>query len=95
MRTPSESERIRVIFHGQVQGVFFRATTEQISQWFNVVGFVRNLPDGAVEVQAEGAADELPRFVAAIEERFRENITSAETSSMPATGEERSFSVRH
>ncbi|MBL8829940.1 MAG: acylphosphatase, partial [Planctomycetaceae bacterium] len=46
--------RRRVLFHGRVQGVGFRVTTRSIAQRFAVTGWVRNLPDGSVELLAEG-----------------------------------------
>lgn len=47
-------QRIELIVIGQVQGVFFRASTLEQAQSLNLVGFVENLPDGSVEVVAEG-----------------------------------------
>lgn len=41
----------RVLFEGKVQGVGFRYTVKAIAQGFDVVGWVRNLPDGRVEMQ--------------------------------------------
>ena len=45
--------RQRVIFRGRVQGVGFRATTASIARRHPVVGYVKNMPDGAVELIAE------------------------------------------
>ena len=39
---------------GQVQGVFYRATTQEQANKFNLTGYARNLPDGSVEVLACG-----------------------------------------
>lgn len=47
-------ERVEMIVVGRVQGVFFRASTLEQAQSLNLVGFVENLPDGSVEVVAEG-----------------------------------------
>ena len=47
-------QRIELIVIGRVQGVFFRASTLEQAQSLNLVGFVENLPDGSVEVVAEG-----------------------------------------
>ena len=47
-------ERIRLIVHGRVQGVFFRRFTDEKARALNLSGTVRNLPDGTVEVVAEG-----------------------------------------
>lgn len=47
----------RVVVHGQVQGVFFRASTRREADHRGVVGWVANRPDGAVEAWLEGPAD--------------------------------------
>lgn len=46
--------RAHVIFSGKVQGVFFRANTQEKAVAENVLGWVRNLPDGSVEAVFEG-----------------------------------------
>jgi acylphosphatase len=53
----------RVIFEGRVQGVGFRYTVKDLARGFDVTGWVRNLPDGTVEMQATGEADELAEFI--------------------------------
>lgn len=60
----------RVIYTGQVQGVGFRYTTRRLAAGYTVAGYVRNLPDGSVEVVAEGEPDEIDRFLTAIEQRM-------------------------
>jgi acylphosphatase len=42
------------VVHGTVQGVFYRASAEQEAQRLGVAGWVRNLPDGSVELVVEG-----------------------------------------
>lgn len=56
----------RVIFSGRVQGVGFRYTTKEIVTGFDVVGSVRNLPDGTVELKIMGEADEVEDYLAEI-----------------------------
>ena len=53
----------RCIVTGRVQGVFFRASTQEKALQFGVKGFARNLPDGSVEVLACGSADQVTALV--------------------------------
>ena len=46
--------RAEILVTGVVQGVFFRASTMEVAQGLNLVGFVENIADGRVEVVAEG-----------------------------------------
>jgi acylphosphatase len=59
---------MQIIYSGHVQGVGFRYTVKSVVSGFDVTGTVRNLPDGAVELVAEGAKDELTAFRQAIRE---------------------------
>ncbi|HEV2437937.1 MAG TPA: acylphosphatase [Verrucomicrobiae bacterium] len=55
-----------ILYSGHVQGVGFRYTTKTVAAGFEVTGSVRNLPDGRVELIAEGTREELEAFRAAI-----------------------------
>jgi acylphosphatase len=48
---------------GKVQGVFFRASTEQKAREFSIKGFVKNEPDGSVFIEAEGEEENLKLFI--------------------------------
>jgi len=87
--------RIRVIYHGRVQGVFFRATSREIARDYDVVGFVRNLPDGTVHLEAEGPPDQVRAFLDAVANHFRANITRADEETLPAQGREARFEIRY
>ena len=50
----AEKIRARALITGRVQGVFFRAETQQAARRFGVAGWVRNKPDGSVEALFEG-----------------------------------------
>ena len=57
------SECKRCIIKGKVQGVFFRASTQEKAYQLGVNGFARNLPDGSVEVLACGPIDKVQMLV--------------------------------
>ena len=58
----------RSIYSGRVQGVGFRFSTKQIATGFDVLGWVKNLPEGTVELQVKGEADEVEEFLLEIRE---------------------------
>ncbi len=64
----------RVHYWGTVQGVGFRVTTQRLAAQFAVAGFVRNLPDGNVEVVVAGDANEIERFLDALAGRMASYI---------------------
>ena len=66
--------RIEVIYSGRVLGVGFRATVLEIATRYRVTGFVRNVPDGTVELIAEGTEAEVEALLAEIRERFARNL---------------------
>jgi acylphosphatase len=73
---------IRVIFIGQVQGVGFRFTTRSIAKKLGITGTVRNLPDGSVEMIAQGTP-------AIIDSLLHELKTQAFNGAIHKTREER------
>ena len=59
-------ERAKIIVRGAVQGVGFRWSVKRIAMGFDLVGWVRNLPDGRVELQASGQEQEVRALLEAI-----------------------------
>ena len=57
---------MKIFYSGHVQGVGFRYTAKTVAAGFEVNGTVRNLPDGRVELIAEGSREELEVFRTAI-----------------------------
>ncbi|MFA5079159.1 MAG: acylphosphatase [Dehalococcoidia bacterium] len=55
----SDPAGLRAIVHGRVQGVYYRAFTHRAAKSLSLMGWVKNLPSGDVEVLAEGARDDL------------------------------------
>lgn len=58
----------RAIYSGRVQGVGFRYSTKQIATGFDVVGWVKNLANGKVELQVKGEPGEVDEFLLEIRE---------------------------
>ncbi|MFW5825799.1 MAG: acylphosphatase [Marinobacter sp.] len=56
------NEQRQLLVEGRVQGVSFRACTVQKAQELALTGYVRNLPDGRVEIVAEGPEDQLEQL---------------------------------
>ncbi len=67
-----------VHFSGHVQGVGFRYTVLQVAKEFELAGYVQNLADGRVRVEAEGEAAEVGAFIDAVEERMHGYIRQVE-----------------
>jgi acylphosphatase len=57
----------QVIFRGRVQGVFFRANTQEKAQNRGITGWVRNMDDGGVEAFFEGDEEQVRRLIDDIE----------------------------
>ncbi|HZO87728.1 MAG TPA: acylphosphatase [Chthonomonadaceae bacterium] len=58
------SQRMHIRVRGRVQGVSFRAYTQQVAASLGVRGYVRNLANGDVEIVAEGETQQLERLLA-------------------------------
>ncbi len=56
-------KRAHIFVSGRVQGVFYRATTQEVARRLRLRGWVRNLPDGRVEIVAEGPEDALKALI--------------------------------
>jgi acylphosphatase len=84
----------RVLYSGQVQGVGFRYTARRLAQGYEVTGYVRNLPDGTVELVAEGEAVEVGRFLDAVARRMADYIQD-QTIHDETPGGFEDFEIRH
>jgi acylphosphatase len=59
-----------IIFTGRVQGVGFRFTAHRMADRHQLTGFVRNLPNGSVEMLAQGQLEDIDDCIRDIEEEF-------------------------
>jgi acylphosphatase len=93
--TPSTPERREVYYSGRVQGVGFRYTVHSLARGFAVTGFVKNLPDGRVQVVVEGVPAEVRAFLAAIHAAMQRYVRDVSETTGPATGRFEGFDVRY
>ena len=80
----SSEYRKRVVVSGRVQGVGFRFFTYRLAESYRVTGCVRNLPDGKVEIVAEGDRDQVETFL----ERAARGPSSARITEVRTYSEE-------
>jgi acylphosphatase len=89
-----ELVRVRVKAAGRVQGVAYRFFAEKSAAALGVTGWVRNLPDGRVEVLAEGEAGPIESFLERLKAGPRlARIDSFDVLREPATGEFGDFRI--
>ena len=94
LRLMGDVHHATVFFEGHVHGVGFRYTVLQISREFEVAGFVANLVDGRVHLEAEGAQDQVDAFLAEIQERMHGYIRKVERTGRMQPAEYSGFVIR-
>ena len=87
-------KRLHIIYTGSVQGVGFRYTARSIAQGLGLVGWVRNVPDGSVELVAEGDEDVLRQLKDSIKHEMNYAHFNEQVSWEPGTGEFSGFVIR-
>lgn len=86
--------RVAMRYTGKVQGVGFRATAQATASGFPVTGWVRNEPDGSVQMEAQGAEPDVERFLEALSERMARAIKTKDRTNIEPVNAETGFSVR-
>ncbi len=84
----------QVFYEGRVQGVGFRWTTKRMAHGYDVCGFVKNLPDGRVELQVSGDHDEVRAFLTEMRESaLAGHITAEHTAQIELAQPFRGFQI--
>ena len=92
--TPSP-ERLHAVIEGHVQGVSFRYYTQAEAQRLGLNGWVRNRPDGSVEVTAEGPRSALDQFLAFLQRGpSAAHVAQVHSEWAPARGEFDRFDIQ-
>ena len=81
-------------FTGRVQGVGFRYTALQVAREYEDSGFVSNLPDGRVHLEAEGTPEEVDAFIAAVQERMHGHVRKVDRLVSKRSAQFSGFSIR-
>ena len=93
---PSASKtqtRWRLVLSGQVQHVGLRYTSLYLARDLGLTGWVKNLPDGRVEMEVQGDTANVRRFYLRLKDRPPIRIAHADITIVPLIDGERSFSV--
>ena len=86
---------VQVFYEGRVQGVGFRYTARRAASGFDVAGYVRNLPDGRVELVASGDACEVDGFLQALRDsELAGHIDNESAGTIPRPDGLRGFEIR-
>jgi acylphosphatase len=87
--------RYHVTYRGRVQGVGFRATVRRIATAYPVSGWVRNSPDGTVELEAQGDKAAIDRFLGDIQREFLGYVSDEERSVTAECTDDTGFVVQY
>lgn len=81
-------------YRGRVQGVGFRYTVRRIATNHPITGYVKNLPDGSVELVVQGSPQAINALLADVAQHFHGNITGCERHSVASAETFSTFDIR-
>ena len=88
-------KRIHLIVSGRVQGVGFRYFTYEVARKFCITGWVKNLHNGDVEVEAQGEPEKLIAFIEMLKQGHDYAIvTNIKQSDMAVNDDDFKFEIR-
>ena len=94
MEQKQNTVRWHILFEGDVQFVGFRYTARLLARKLGLSGWVRNLPDRRVELEVQGDASVLRRFLLQMKSQPHIHISHYTITVLDPVSSERNFSVR-
>ncbi len=85
--------RSHTFFLGSVQGVGFRYTTQRFANDLKLTGWVKNLPDGRVEMMVEGPRERIETLIFKLDQHYGAKITRKEVDWLDARSQFKGFEV--
>jgi len=87
-------ERAHVVFSGRVQGVGFRFNSRSVARRFVVTGYVRNLRDGTVELEAQGESSDVDAFLLELRATMADYVSAHQVTWVELATGESAFTIR-
>jgi acylphosphatase len=88
--------RVHARVRGRVQGVAYRASTRHEASRLGLVGWVRNMPDGSVELEAQGPSDVVEQLLTWCRRGpSLAQVTAVDVSDVALDAAAASFEIRH
>jgi acylphosphatase len=88
------TKRVSIQVFGKVQGVWFRKHVLNVAQRLSIIGFVKNLPDGTVYMEAGGQVAELNTLAVACKKGSPlSTVDRIEVQELKRTGKETDFRI--
>ena len=88
-------KQVHIFYSGTVQGVGFRYTVLDYARQLSLKGWVKNLPDGRVEVLVEGPEDKIKTLGQSIDDHFGGYIKNKEETINPPGGKFKDFQIAY
>ncbi len=89
-------KRIHAKVTGRVQGVFYRASTQDEARRLGLTGWVMNMPDGSVELEAQGPDEKIEKLILWLHEGPPYSVvTNVEVKEIPLKNDEIDFQIRY
>ena len=88
-----EKNAKKIVFSGRVQGVGFRFTAYNIAIQYQLSGYVKNLPNGSVEMVAQGRDDDITNCIDDIRQALPDYITDTDIEEIPCNTGQHEFKI--